>query len=183
KIVATLGITDAAQAMRVHDIIAGYYRRLRDIYDARDAQIKAAKQQAGENKDAADAGVLAATNDVRLRLDARHKEFIARLLAELTPAQVDQVKDGLTYGVRPLTYRVYCDMLPNLTDEQKRQIMAWLYEAREYAMDGGSAQEKHGWFGKYKGKINNYLAAAGYNLKQAEKDWAARRKAATGTQP
>ncbi|MGH8018178.1 MAG: DUF3826 domain-containing protein, partial [Opitutaceae bacterium] len=66
---------------------------------------------------------------------------------------------------------------PGLTGEQKRQILAWLAEAREHAMDAGSSEAKHAWFGKYKGKINNYLAAAGYDAKKAEKTWLERRKA------
>jgi hypothetical protein len=68
-------------------------------------------------------------------------------------------------------------MLPDLTDQQKAQILAWLVEAREKAMDAGSSREKHAWFGKYKGKINNYLSAAGYDLKKADRDLAERRKA------
>jgi hypothetical protein len=82
----------------------------------------------------------------------------------------------MTYGVLPLTFRVYQEMLPNLTAEQKTQIHAWLVEAREHAMDGFTSEEKHAWFGKYKGRINNYLAAAGYDMKQAEKDMLARQK-------
>ncbi len=36
--------------------------------------------------------------------------------------------------------------------------MSLLWEAREHAIDGGSSEEKHAWFGKYKGRIiNNYL--------------------------
>jgi len=69
-----------------------------------------------------------------------------------------------------ITYNVYLKMMPDLSVEQKRQIRAWLWEARELAMDQGSSKEKHGVFGKYKGKINNYLSAAGYNLKEAEKN-------------
>jgi hypothetical protein len=37
-------------------------------------------------------------------------------------------------------------------------------------MDAGTSKEKHAWFGKYKGKINNYLSAEGYNMKLAEKN-------------
>jgi len=40
-----------------------------------------------------------------------------------------------------------------------------LKEARELAIDGGSAEEKTAIFGKYKGKINNYLSAQGHNKK------------------
>jgi hypothetical protein len=105
-----------------------------------------------------------------------HYAFIAALATELTPAQVDQIKDGMTYGVLPNTYRVYQEMLPSLTDAQKRQILAWLTEAREHAIDASTSDEKHAWFGKYKGRINNYLSQAGIDMKQAERDMSARKK-------
>ena len=81
----------------------------------------------------------------------------------------------MTYGVLPITYKGYQAMLPALTTEQKATILAMLTEAREKAMDAGSSDEKHKWFGKYKGRINNYLAAQGYDLKKASKEWQARR--------
>ena len=90
---------------------------------------------------------------------------MAKLSVELTAQQVDQVKDGMTYGVLPVTYRTYLAQTPNLTEAQKQQTMAYLVEARELAMDGGSSEEKHAIFRKYKGKINNYLSAQGYKLK------------------
>ena len=58
----------------------------------------------------------------------------------------------------------------SLTAEQKAQILAWLTEARELAMDGSTSDEKHAVFGKYKGKINNYLSKAGYDAKKAEQN-------------
>jgi len=70
-------------------------------------------------------------------------------------------------------------LLPDLSDEQKREILANLVEAREQAMDGGSSEEKHGIFGKYKGRINNYLSEQGYDLKAAEKERAERKKASS----
>ena len=71
-------------------------------------------------------------------------------------------------------------MILDLTEEQQKQIYTWLLEAREYAMDAESSDKKHQWFGKYKGRINNYLSAAGYDLKKAGEDWEKRRKAAAG---
>jgi hypothetical protein len=93
-----------------------------------------------------------------------HTRLVAQLSAELTCDQVEQVKDGLTYGVLAHTYNGYLAQLPNLKEDEKRAIRALLIEAREIAMDSGSADEKHGIFRKYKGKINNYLSAAGYTL-------------------
>ena len=153
KIVASLGLTDATKATQVRDIIAGQYLKLNEMDAAADTTGKAQ------------------------RLEKLHNDYLAKLSARLNEQQVNQVKDGMTYGVLPLTYRVYTDMLPDLTEQQRAQIMAWLVEAREHAMDAGSSEKKHQWFGKYKGRINNYLAAAGINMKQAEQDWKKRREA------
>jgi hypothetical protein len=176
KIVGTLGIAEAAQAIRVRDIIARQYRDLRDIHDARDTKLKALRQEDVADKAAHEAALKAAQDEADARLAELHALYLGRLGAELTPLQIDQVKNGMTYGVLPLTYRVYMEMFPNLTDEQKTQIMAWLVEAREHAMDAGTSDDKHKWFGKYKGRINNYLSAAGYDMKKAEREMLERNK-------
>lgn len=177
KIVAALDLQDHSKSTRVRDIIARQYRDLRDIHDTRDARIKAAEAKAGEDKAASEAQTKALQAKADTQLAKVHGKYIAKLSAELTPEQVDGVKDGMTYGVLPITYKGYLAMLPDLTEEQKAQIMAHLVEAREHAMDAESSEKKHGWFGKYKGKINNYLSAAGYDLKKAGEEWEKRRKA------
>jgi hypothetical protein len=151
KIVSTLSIEDSAESLRVRDIIAGQYRALGKIHDAQDAGEMTEAQESAE-------------------LFALHRRFVALLEASLTPDQVEKVKDGLTYGVVPLTYGVYLKMMPDLSPELKHEIKANLLEAREYAMDAGSSDAKHAWFGKYKGRINNILSNAGYDLKKAEQE-------------
>jgi hypothetical protein len=179
KIAGTLGLSDPAQTARVSAVIARQYEDLSRIHARRDEQIQAAKGTPGIDKATQEARVAAARAEALAAQNTLHPVYLARLAAELSPAQIDQVKDGMTYGVLPLTFRVYQEMLPNLTAEQKQQILAWLVEARELAMDASTSEEKHGWFGKYKGRINNYLAAAGIDMKQAERELAARRKSAT----
>ena len=176
KIAAALNLSDASATDRVRDLIARQYHDLSAIHSVRDAAIKAAKERANTDALAAEAAIKAARSEAETAQNRLHADYLARLSAELTPAQIDQVKDGMTYGVLPLTYRVYQEMFPQLTPEQKAQILAWLTEAREHAMDGSTSDEKHAWFGKYKGRINNYLSAAGYNLKQAEKEMFERKK-------
>lgn len=168
KIVAKLGLTDSAQVDRIRLLIAQQYALLRPIHSARDNARKLAK----DSPDLTEAKQrLAVADDVATgRLARANYAFVARLSAELTPAHVEAVKDGMTYGVAPNTFAVYLKMLPELTPEQRTQIHAWLLEAREHAMSAGSSEEKHGWFGKYKGRINNYLSQAGYNMKAAEKN-------------
>ena len=170
KIVATLGVADTNKTLRVRDIIAGQYRDLNKIHEARDVQIKTLKEKVGDDKTAANAAIQAVREETKPKLDKLHGEFLTKLSAELSAEQLDKVKDGLTYGVLPLTYGVYLKMYPELTEEQKTQIKAWLTEARELAMDGSNSDEKHAVFGKYKGKINNYLSKAGYNAKKAEQN-------------
>lgn len=177
KIVAALALPDTAQAGRVRDLIARQYADLAAIHDPRDAAIRAAK--ANPDKTAANAAIAEAKAAAEPKIAALHATFLSRLATELTPAQIDQVKDGLTYGVLPLTFRVYQEMLPQMTAAQKAQILAWLTDAREHAMDGSTSDEKHAWFGKYKGRINNYLSKAGIDMKQAEKDMMERKKSAT----
>jgi hypothetical protein len=178
KIVTPLHLADGTCATRVRDAIAQQYRDLSRLHQTRDSAIEQAKAQAGAERDAVERAVRAVRDTYAVQVANLHYAFLGRLAAELSPEQIEQVKDGMTYGVLPLTYRAYQDLVPTLTDEQKRQILAWLTEAREHAMDAGSSHEKHGWFGKYKGRINNYLAAAGIDLKQAERDLRERQKAA-----
>jgi hypothetical protein len=176
KIVAPLGIEEAAKATRVRDLIVNQYRSLSAIHAARDAKIAEAAGKPA-NDPVAQAWESLATKEADLKLFPLHRQFVAMLEAELTAEQVDQVKNGMTYGVVPITFKRYCELLHDLTVEQRAVLLAHLLEAREYAMDAGSSDEKHAWFGKYKGRINNFISAAGYNMKQAEKDLAEREKA------
>jgi Spy/CpxP family protein refolding chaperone len=162
-ILKALELTDDAKTQRVRGIVIAQYRALRDWHDGLGPKLKGAGDE--------EARV------IRASLKELHGKFIARLSAELTPAQVERVKDRMTYDTVRVTYNGYLEMLPKLTEAQKARILAMLKEAREEAMDGGSSEEKTAIFGRYKGRINNYLSAEGYDLKQAGKDWTERRKA------
>lgn len=178
KIVDGLGITDDSVSTQVTNIVANRYFKLNDIYDARDVKIKFAKDSL--DGDARKSAVGIANSEADAALYRCHFEFPADLSIYLTPEQVDAVKDGMTYGVVKVTYDSYLDMIPTLTEDEKVQILAWLIEARELAIDAENSKKKHETFGKYKGRINNYLAKQGYDL-QAERDaWYERVKARGG---
>lgn len=105
KIVATLDLADDAKKIRVRDIIARQYRDLSGIHEVRDGKIQAATlERVSTNKVSADDGIKAAGAEAGMKVNQLHGEFLARLSAELSPAQIEKVKDGLTYGVVPLTY-------------------------------------------------------------------------------
>ena len=105
---------------------------------------------------------------------------VRKILATMkrSDEQVEQVIDGMTYGVVQVTYQSHLDMIPSLTEEEKLQLMAWLKEARELAVDAENSNKKHGVFGKYKGRYNNYLTRRGYDLKAERAEWYKRIEAA-----
>lgn len=175
KIVKTLSINDSAAYYRVVNKIADQYIALNKVHDGSKAAVTALKQQNLSKEELATA-VKKEEENKNASLRQLHTSFIKLLSADLNAAQVEKVKDGMTYGVLPLTWTAYQDMLPNLTKQQKEQIYAYLVEARELAMDEGTSDNKHKVFGKYKGKINNYLSAAGYDMKKEGEEWQKRIK-------
>ena len=150
KIVDGLGLTDAQKVEDVRNIIANRYFLLNDIHSKYD------KNQ----QDARDA-----------ELYKHHFELASALALYLTDEQIDAVKDGMTFGRLKRDYKAQLEMIPSLTDEEKAQILIWLREAREYAMDAADSKGKHFWFDKYRGRTNNWLSARGYDLKKERDAW------------
>lgn len=175
-ILKVLALKEAARASRVHDAIILQYRSLR----ARDAAIGAKLKESGHtNADAAARSALARNLSKPL-----HEWFVAVLALDLTPEQMDTVKDQMTYNKVKVTFDAYCNIVPNLTDADKAKIQEFLKAAREEAMDGGSAGEKSAVFQKFKDQINAYLNASGHDVAKAYKDWEAKQpvqKADAGT--
>lgn len=171
KIVRALQLPDSIKEIRVRDVVAQQYRDLNTIHEG----LKTAKKELAEPTEDQ---IKQLENEANAKLDQLHTQYLAKLSKELSTTQIEQIKDGMTYGVLPITYRGYQEMLPDLTEAQKAQILTWLTEAREHAMDAESSEKKHAWFGKYKGKINNYLSAQGIDMKKAGQAWEKRIKEA-----
>ena len=174
KIVAPLSIADSSKFYRVASIVAQQYMQLGQIHDTANAQIKLAKS----NPDKEQAKLLIADIEKQRTqvLGKLHINYLEQLGKELNPAQVDQIKDGMTYNIVNITYKAYGEMILTLNEQQKKQILSYLLEARELAMDAESSNKKHEWFGKFKGRINNYLSAAGYDMKKEGEEWQKRIK-------
>lgn len=153
KIVAGLGLSGKKKQTKITELIATQYYRLNQVHD-----------QSSEPTEKTKA------------LESLHQRFVARLNRKLDKEQVEKVKNGMTYNVLNVTYSAYQDMILTLNSEQKEKIYEWLVEAREKAMMEGSSEAKHKMFGKYKGKINNYLSEQGFNMKAEEKAWQQRLK-------
>ena len=166
-IMVVLNLQDSGKSNRVHDLIIAQYRGLRAWHDTNDARLKALSRETAGAKE---------LDQIQTSLKAQHTNFISGLSRELPPCQVEAVKDKMTYGTVKVTYDAYCQMIPTLTDSEKARILELLKQGREEAMDGGSSQEKAAIFKKYKGRINNYLAAQGHDVEKDRKEWLAREK-------
>ena len=151
----------------VRNIVANRYFALNDIYAERDSIKKTDKRLAEALCDS--------------KLYRSHFGFDADLSRYLKPHEVERVKDVMTFNVVKVTYDAYCDMIPSLKEEEKAQILVWLKEARELAIDAESSKKKHEAFGKYKGRINNYLSRRGYDIQKEREAWEQRVKARGGT--
>ena len=171
KIVSALNLADAKKAANVTELVATQYIRLNTVYTKRDQEVNEAKQNLATDKAALTAKLKAIEEETTKATKTLHNTYLQELTKELKPEQIEKIKDGMTYNVLNVTYSAYMSMLPNLTDAQKEQIKQWLTEARENAMDAESSEKKHAWFGKYKGRINNYLSSAGYNMKKEGEAW------------
>ncbi|MES2648180.1 MAG: DUF3826 domain-containing protein [Bacteroidota bacterium] len=178
KIVNTLDITNRNKAHKVKKIIVDQYSNLNIIHTKQEVEAKELKTNSELTKNELQEALRNNDSASVKSLNKLHGRYLKKLSKKLTSEQVEKVKDGMTYGVLPITYKGYQDMIPTLTDPQKAQILAWLTEAREHAMDAGSSEKKHAWFGKYKGKINNYLSAQGYDSQKERAKWELRMKAA-----
>ena len=173
KATDALGITWTPLGQNVLNIICNRYFKLNDIYSERDS-VKLKNGRIEELKKLAEA-------QCDSKLYRSHYGFLADLSMYLNPREIDKVKDVMTFDVVRVTYEAQCDMIPTLKEEEKRQIMAWLIEARELAIDAESSKKKHEVFGKYKGRINNYLTKRGYDLTKEREEWYKRVKARGGT--
>lgn len=178
KVTDALNITGTDKGEQVRNIVANRYFTLNDIYAERDSIKKSASTLTGNEKKLTQEF---AESQKDQQLYRSHAGFIADLSLFLDDNQIETVKDVMTYNVVKVTYDAQCDMIPTLKEEEKAQILAWLKEAREYAIDAESSKKKHEAFGKYKGRINNYLSKRGYNLQKEREEWAKRVKARGGT--
>ncbi len=150
KIVDGLQLTGQKQARNVRNIIANRYFLLNDIH----AKYDKTQQDA-----------------LQAELYRHHFELQSALAVYLTDEQIDAVKDGMTYGRLKRDYNAQLDMIPSLSDYEKQQVLIWLREAREYAMDAADSKGKHFWFDKYRGRTNNWLSSRGYDLKKEREQW------------
>ena len=181
-ILAALKIEDADKAAKVRETLANFFVAQKSWHETNDAALKKLwndfnKARSEKNEKKADAA-LSKIENVYALFKTQHDKLLSGLASVLTPEQIETVEDVMTVNKVRVTYRVYLEIFPQLTDAQKAVVLKNLKAAREEAIDAGSMAEKSAFFKKYKIKIeDDYLTAQGYDPKKARQDFEAKQKA------
>lgn len=186
-ILSALNLQDQAKEDTVSKIFSEFLAAHTAWHETNDATVKEYWNdfnQARSKQDKAGADkALAEIDGVYATFKPIHDKFISGLAIVLTPEQIATVEDVLTVNKVKVTYNVYLEIFPTLTDAQKAMVLKDLQNAREQAIDAGSMNEKSAFFKKYKIIIEeDYLTKQGYDPKQARKDFANKSKTANSNQ-
>ncbi len=178
-ILAALKLGDTAKEAKVNEVVTAFFTGLNDWHHQNDTALKGLWNEFNHGRSKKD---VAAANGALDKIDAvyatfkpQHDGFLKDLGEVLTPEQVETVEDVLTVRKVEVTYNVYTQIFPTLTEAQKAVVLQNLKAAREQAIDASSMLEKSAFFKKYKIKIEDvYLTAQGFDPKKAREDFAAK---------
>lgn len=173
KVLAKLSLTNDSIRENIQIVVTNRYLELREIhhrYEERNKVIEATDLSKEKKAEELERSYYQYNSDLyRSRFG-----YIAWLSFYLNDEQVETVKDAMTYNLFHVRYNDFLDLLPNLTKAEKNRVYNWLIEAREFSMDFETPRKMRQMFTKYRGRINNYLASRGYDLRKATEEQKAR---------
>lgn len=181
---ASLQLTDAGKAQRVHDAITAHLVAVRDWHNSHPYSLTPA-------------GINPATGNKLSEMDRQiivcsskpagvHERLMKVLYAELDSAGVETILDKYTIGKVSFTLKGYQAIVQDLTATEEAVILKNLKEAREQAIDYKNIKEVSAIFEIYKTKCEQYLNSNGRNWRQMFKDYTDKikaQKAAAKKQP
>ena len=100
-----------------------------------------------------------------------HEDLMSGLRKDLTEEQVEAILDKYTIGKVAFTMKAYKAIVPDLTAEEEKTILAFLKQAREEAVDYKNVNQISTIFEIYKTKSEQYLNSNGRNWKKLYKDY------------
>lgn len=164
-IITALKLKDTENSLNVRAILVQHLENIHKVFSRRKASMDSLVIQDTDQLSKAKAQIWDNENGNLNKLQAT---FLGKLSAtSLLFEEIEQIKDLMTEGGRMREFDNYIALLPAMNNKQKNQVMSYLTEARENAMSAETAKERVQWFIKYRGRANNFLAAAGYNLREA----------------
>lgn len=164
RLLSALKLEDPAKNIHVKDILGEWLVTMWAWHQTNDPQIKELWSQWNQAravvpKDEFPAEVIAHRIDaIYASLKPAYRAFTERLATELTPAQVDALKE--TWSRSPgmtRTYNAYLEIVPDLNEEQKQVIHDRMLIAREDAMLTDADKEIISIYKRHKVKVEAYV--------------------------
>jgi hypothetical protein len=164
KLVDALKLNDADKATAVKRIAGDWLAVMSSWHKEHDAELSGLwsewnKARAVVPKDEFPGEVIATRIEgVYASLKPEYDKFIARLSAELTPEQIDAIKENWSRSPgMTRTYNAYLEIVPDLTDKDKQVIRDRMLMAREAAMLTDSDKEMIAIYKRHKVKVEQYV--------------------------
>lgn len=166
--VQSLELNDKAKEDRVIKVVADHLTAIRTWHNDHPASTVPAgvNPRTGEKLTELDRQMIADS----AQPESYHENLMSGLKKDLTTEQVEKVLDKYTVGKVDFTMRGYRAIVPDLTKEEESQLLSYLKEAREMAVDYKNMKEISAIFEIYKTKCEQYLIGNG-------RDWRALYKA------
>lgn len=171
RIFNRMRLSDTETSARLVDATVDYLTVLERILNERQATLDGVEAAAEEGDESAVAMVVAAYERAKDAYLPLKRDYVDQLEEGLPPYHVERVKDGLTHDALPNLHDMYLEMVPALTPGEKAHIFGLLVEARENAMLAISEEGQTQWLDKYRGIINNFIAAQGYDFGKLSDAW------------
>jgi hypothetical protein len=164
KLIESAKLTDPGKAAKVKPIIGDWVVAMQAWHKAHDAELAELwaewnKARAVVPKDEFPGEVIAhKIDDLYASLKPAYEEFVRRLSAELTPEQVDAIKESWSRSPgMTRTYTAYLEIVPDLSDADKQVIRDRMLAARDAAMLTDSDKEIVAIYKRYKVKVEQYV--------------------------
>ena len=166
---SALGLSDGAKEERVKVAISRHLKAVRDWHNDHPASSVPAgiNPATGNRLSEMDRDIIANSAIPR----SVHDSLMGILKRELTPEQVESVLDKYTVGKVEFTLKGYHAIVPDLKPEEEAQILTYLKQAREQAIDFKNMKEISAIFEIYKTKCEQYLNSNGRNWHQLFKSF------------
>jgi hypothetical protein len=175
-----LNLNDAAKEERIKTAVATHLKAVRDWHNSHPASTVPAgiNPATGNRLSEMDRDIIA--NSAMPK--SVHDSLMNVLKRELTPEQVEIVLDKYTIGKVAFTLQGYKAIVPDLKPEEESQILVYLKQAREQAIDFKNMKEISAIFEIYKTKCEQYLNSNGRNWRQLYKAYTDAVKAKKATE-
>jgi hypothetical protein len=165
--VASLNLNDAEKVTRVKTAIYTHLKTIRDWHNEHPFTTVPAGINPATGNRLSDLDRQVIANSAMPK--SVHEDLMNALNKDLSPEQVEMILDKYTVGKVAFTMKGYKAIVPDLKPEEEAQIITYLKQAREQAIDYKNMNQISAIFEIYKTKSEQFLNSNGRNWKQLYK--------------